>query len=432
MNDFGSHAGLFLGRFRRGAAPLAVAACLCLPSAAIFAQDANVQQQQAARNDADIQSDVNYALAHDATLKGQQITCTTDNGIVKLSGTVQTDAQYQQAETVAGSVPGVGGVLNNIKVTNPGSGDASAANAAIAAQEAANTPAPPPDTAQSNVPQSPAAAQSNVPPPPPDVQAPNQAPQGYSGPRPPYQPQSQPQSGYYPPANQQSYNAPPSGPVTVPAGTLLRIRLSETLDTARLKSGAFFQGTAAVDVYQNGVLAIPRGAVVQGQVVQAKNAGDLGGSAELQLQLTSLNLGGKVIPLTTNVWSNKGPNKAGYTAANTAGGAALGAIIGGIIGRGAGAAIGAGIGGVGGLAASSATHGPRLILPVESQVDFHLTAPVTVQPVSWQEAQRLASSVPQPPRLVTRPYPPPGYMAPYPYYPYYPYGAYPYYYGRVY
>jgi hypothetical protein len=205
---------------------------------------------------------------------------------------------------------------------------------------------------------------------------------------------------------------------------MLRVRLNQTLDTAHLKSGTFFEGTVAADVYQNGVLAIPRGAVIQGEVVEAKKAGDLGGAAELRLQLTSVNLEGKAFPLTTDIWSSKGPNKAGYTVGNTAGGAALGAVIGGIIGGGAGAAIGAGVGGIGGLGVSSATSGPRLVLPVESQVDFHLTEPVTVQPVSWQEAQRLASSVPEEPRLVRRPYPAPMY-APYPYYPY-PYYAYPY------
>jgi hypothetical protein len=85
---------------------------------------------------------------------------------------------------------------------------------------------------------------------------------------------------------------------------------------------------------------------------------------------------------------------------------------------------------VGGLATSAATHGPRLILPPEAQVDFHLTGPATVQPVSWQEAQRLAASVPSQPQLMQRPaYRMPIYAAPYPYYPY---GPYPYYYGRVY
>jgi hypothetical protein len=188
-----------------------------------------------------------------------------------------------------------------------------------------------------------------------------------------------------------------------------------------VKTGAVFQATTAVDVYQNGVLAIPRGAVLTGQVIEAKKGGQLGGSAVLSFDLTSVNLAGKIFPVTTDVWSSKGPNKAGYTAANTAGGALLGAVIGGIIGRGTGAAIGAGVGAVGGLAASSATSGPRILLPPETTVDFHLTNPVTVQPVSWQEAQRLASSAPRPPVLVQRP----AYVAPGPYYGPYPY-AYPY------
>jgi hypothetical protein len=408
-----------------------LAACLWFSAGtAALAQDNTAGPQPpaspAARSDADIQSDVGYALTHDSTLQGQQIGCTTAKGIVTLSGTVQTDAQRQQAETVAANAPGVSGIVNNINVTSPGSPNP-AANTAIADQQAANTPV-----------QSSPDAQSNVPPPPADMdpnaqgsqnqnQNQNQTPPpAYNGARPPYQPQEQ--GGYYPP-QQPAYNAPPpSGPVTIPAGTLLRVRLSEPLDTAKVKSGAFFQATAAVDIYQNGVLAIPRGAVIQGQVVLSKKAGDLGGSPELQLQLTGVNLDGKVYPFSTDTWSSKGPNKAGYTVGNTAGAAGLGAIIGGIAGGGAGAAIGAGIGAVGGLAASSATHGPRLILPPEAQVDFHLTGPVTVQPVSWQEAQRLASSQPQlvrrPAYATPRPYPYPYYAYPYPYpYPYY---------GRVY
>ena len=216
------------------------------------------------------------------------------------------------------------------------------------------------------------------------------------------------------------YYAAPSGPVTIPTGTLFRVRLSEPLDTKAIKNGTYFQATSAIDVYESGVLAIPRGAVLTGQVVESKNAGDLGGSAILRLRLNSINLNGKIFPLDTDVWSSKGPNKAGYTAANTAGGAMLGAIIGGIIGRGAGAGIGAAVGGIGGLAASGATSGPRIYLPTETQVDFHLTNPVTVQPVPWQEAQRLASTVPQP-VLVQRPRPvyvAPPYYGPYPYYPY--------------
>jgi BON domain len=403
--------------FRTGAAGL-LAGCLMfsyMPGG--LAQDNSSTQPAAAtpapRTDADIQSDIGYALTHDATLKGQQITSTTSQGTVILSGTVKTNAQRQQAETIAAGVQGVIGIANNLNVTNP----------EIQTPVAATPAAPDPGLAIEN-------AQSPVPPPPPDeggvspsTQAQgNNAPTGSygqpanNGARAPYQP---PQGGYAP-QQQQAYNPPPpppSGPVTIPAGTLVRIRLSEPLDPARVQSGAVFQATAAADIYQGGVLAIPRGAVLQGSVVKAKKAGELGGSALLELQLTNVNLQGQVFPLTTDVWSSKGPNKAGYTAGNTIGGAAVGALIGGIIGRGAGAAIGAGVGGAAGLATSSATNGPRLILPVESQVDFHLANAVTVQPVSWQEAQRLASSSSQQqPQLVRRPRPYPyPYGYPYPY-----------------
>jgi hypothetical protein len=398
--------------YRLGSVGL-LAGCLLFPAAPALLAQAAATTQQGAASDAGIQSSVTNALAQDSTLKGQQVNASVSQGQVTLTGTVQTNAQRQQAETLAANAPGVSGILNNIKVTDP--------NSPVPAPADSSVQNAPQETAQNDAPQN---QDQTVPPPPPSGQ--DQAPQAqnpaYTAPPPPpdsitpsrpYYQSQQPYSGQA----QQTYNAPPpSGPVTVPAGTLVRVRLSETLDTARLQSGAYFQGTAAADVYSGGVLAIPRGAVLNGVVVESKKGGELGGSAVLQLDLTNLNLGGKVYPITTDVWSNKGPNKAGYTAANTVGGAAIGAIIGGIIGRGAGAAIGAGVGAGAGLATSAATNGPRLILPTETALDFHLTAPVTVQPVSWQEAQRLATaSTPQPPRLVRRPvYYPYGYPYPAP------------------
>ena len=401
-------------------------------------QQGSVQQTH---TDSQIQADVSYALTHDSTLQGQKITCATADGIVNLSGEVQTNAQYQRAETVAGNVPGVSGIVNNIKVANPNSpepppADQAAANTIDPNAAASHVPPPPPPDEEETQAQSTQPAQGEPAPSQtapyqtaPYQTAPGQAPSppANNRARVPYQP------GYYP-APQQSYGTQAAlAPVTVPAGTLVRVRLNETLDTARVKSGTFFQATSMNDVYVGGVLAIPRGANLQGQVVEAKNAGELGGSPELRLQLTGINLEGQLYPVSTDVWSSKGPNKAGYTAANTVGAAALGAIIGGAIGGGGGAAVGAVVGGVGGLGVSGATHGPRLILPAEAVVDFHLAAPATVQPVSWQEAQRLAASAAQQPRLVPRPYRPAPVYAPYPYYPYpYPYYAYPppYYYGR--
>ena len=377
---------------------LVLATCLGIAPARAAAQN----------NDSNLQAAVSSAISHDALLKNQPITASIANGVVTLTGTVETEQQRQQAETDAANVPGVSGIQNNLTVT--GDQSAQAPPASQTPPPADQTPPPPPPDTQQ--PQAPPASGQNPPPPPPDQPGqPTQPPA-----RAPYQ------GGYY--GQQQPYYPPPqqtSGPVTVPAGTLLQIRLSETLDTAKLQDGAVFQATAASDVFEGNVLAIPRGAVLQGTVVKVKKPGALGGNAELELQITSLDLGGKAYPLATDIWSSKGPNKAGYTAGNTVGGAVLGAIIGGIVGRGPGAAIGAAAGGGAGLAASGATNGPRIYLPVESMLNFHLASPVTVQPVSWQEAQRLAANVPH---LMRRPI----YMAPP-----YPYGyPYPYAYGYPY
>lgn len=393
-------------------------------------------QSKGARSDSAIQQDVMSAFSQDSSLQGQSISATASKGVVTLTGSVGTEAERQTAETDASNVTGVSGIIDHLIVSNPNS---STSSAGLAAQTSANQVSPE-NQSQENQPESQAEPQAEpqeqpqqgaVPPPPPDQTQtqppyePNQAP-----PPPPPQPYGAPppnapppyQQGYTP-EQRIPYYQTPTAPVTVPAGTLLRVRLSEPLDTAHLQNGTIFHVTNAVDVYENGVLAIPRGATLTGRVVEVHNGGKdkLSGSAVLELQLTDLNLAGKVFPLNTAVWSSQGPNKAGYTARNTAGGAILGAIIGGIIGRGAGAAVGAGVGAVGGLAASSATSGPHIYLPPEALVDFHLATPVTVQPVSWQEAQRLASSVPA---LVQRPRPP-VYTAPGPYYRPYPY-AYPY------
>ena len=394
---------------------------------------------QARQSDTTIQSNIAAAIRNDSTLQGQHITVSVDGGVVTIKGEVKTEAQLQQASTDAANVAGVSGILNELKVAQPGAPANPQDSAGLAAQATANQVSAQEQSATQNQPeivgQAPAsgAPQESAPPPPPDASQPSQyqqaPPQVYGQhQRPEYQQgygypsrQSQPQVPYYP---------TPPGPVTIPAGTVLRVRLMEPLNSAQTQDGAYFQATAANDVYENGVLAIPRGAVLTGQVIDVKRSGELKGSEELRLHLTSIQLGGKSFPLSTDLWSSKGPNKAGYTASNTAGGALLGAIIGAIAGRGPGAAIGAGIGAAGGLAASSATKGPHVYLPAEAMVEFHLTSPVTVQPVSWQEAQRLASNAPRP-TLMRRPRPP-VYVMPGPYYGPYPY-AYPYYwYGYPY
>jgi hypothetical protein len=209
-------------------------------------------------------------------------------------------------------------------------------------------------------------------------------------------------------------------------GTLIQVRTNEPVDSKRAKEGTPVQFTVIQDVVYGGVLAIPRGATAHGVITEIKRPGELTGSPELALRLTSLELGGQSYDLQTDQFKVKGPGKGESTAGHMIGGAVLGAIIGGAVGRGPGAAIGAGAGAGAGAAASAASPGPGVWIPAEALVDFHIAQPVTVNPVSQQEASRLAQGLyPGGPTLYRRGYYRPGYYArPYGY----PYGYPPVYY----
>jgi len=422
-------AGISLIKRSAGALVLCLGLTIFASGTAAFA--AGQQNQNGSRTDSDIQSDVAYALTTSAALRGQHITAATIDGDVTLSGSVSDAASKELAESMVARVNGVRSVTNNLTV---GSAPAAQDQDQSQQQDQGGLQAPPPDQAGQEAPPPPdqnaqqapppPQEQEQGPPPPPQYPRDDQADSRYPDQR--YPDQRYPRDDRRPDDDRgydRGYPPQSTAPVVIPAGTLLRVRSSETLDTRRLQPGAMFEVTAASDVYSGNVLAIPRGAVLNGVVIDAKTPNGLKGAPSIALQLKSLNLEGRTYDLATDTWSTQGPGKGAYSAQNTIGGAAIGAIIGGIAGRGPGAAIGAVAGGATGAAASAATSGPRLIIPAEAIVNFHLAQPVTVVPVSYQEARRLANAdQPRRPRLQQRamyPYPPP----PPPYY--YPYG-YPY------
>lgn len=394
---------------------------------------------QGPRSDGQIEMDVVHALDASAALKNDLITAATIQSEVTLSGTVSTEASKRLAESIAAHVDGVTRVNNNLKVGNPAA-DAQNMQPAPDTQEM-----PDPDQSQAQQ------QMAGLPPPGPapdqgpDPAAANQAPAPYpqqqetypqqgTYPAPPVQrPQYQnPQYSQYPPQYPQAPRyAPATGPVTLPPGTLLQLRTSEPVDSKRARDGEPVEFMVIQDVTAGGVLAIPRGAVVHGVIAEHKNvgSGSLGGNSTLALALTSLDLGGRNYPLQSDLFRVKAPNKAGQTVGSALAGGVIGTIIGCAVGRGAGCAIGAGAGLAGGTALGAASPGYRAWIPAEALVTFHLAAPITVAPVSPQEAARLAEGLyPGGPALYRRgPYGSPYYRQGYGYGPgYYGYPA-PYY-----
>ena len=386
---------------------LAWTGMIVIYGATAVAQDQGPAQAPAAvqaagqRTDGQIEMDVVRALDASKALKKDLITAATIQSEVTLSGTVSSDASAELAESIVSRVSGVTAVHNNLKVGNPQvAQEAAPANAAEpgAQQMAESQPEDGPMPTPQGLPQmSPAPDQAQAPYPP-------------SQPRPQFAP-ARPHAPVY---------EAPRGPVTVPVGTLLQVRTSEPVGTRNAKDGTPIQFTVIHDVVYGGVLAIPRGATVHGVVTESKKAGTLGGSAELALQLTSLELGGQNYPVESDQFKVKGPNKAGQTVGSALGAGMVGTIIGCAVGRGVGCAIGAGAGVAAGTAASAASSGPGVWIPAEALVDFHLAGPVTVTPVSQQEASRLAQGLyPGGPTLYRRGgYYRPGYPYGLPYYPF--------------
>ncbi len=320
------------------------------------------------RTDAQVEMDVVHALDSSRALNKDMITAETSRGEVTLSGTVSGEASSELAELIASQVSGVTEVHNNLRFIDP-QRFPSGANASV-----------------------------------PDKQPIAGGAPAEAAPRPPAQ-----------------ASGAPIGPVTIPQGALLQVRTSEPVDSKWAQAGAPVQFAVIRDVWAGGVLAIPRGATVHGVVTEIAKPDELGGRTELALQLTSLDLGGQGYPLDTDLFDVKGPNKAGETARNIFGSALLGAIIGGIADRGAGAAIGAAAGAGAGTVITAATPGPGAWIPAEALVDFHLTAPLTVTPVSAQQAAQLAQGLyPGGQALYRREYAPGGFYTGPPYYYAYP------------
>lgn len=418
------------------------------------------------RTDGQIEMDVVHALDASQALKDDLITAATIQGEVTLSGTVSAQASKDLAESIVKGVSGVTKVQNNLTVgdvqaaaqaqnvspdqtddtTQPQAPPQNEPMPAPDNGQAGEQPAPLPGVAPNQPPagqdqgqgQAQAQGQNQYPPqgyppqgqyPQPQYPAqpypsqPQQYPaQPYPSARPQYAPPPPPpgygqrqygqqQYGQQPPAYQQA-----RGPVTVPLGTLIQLRTSEPVDGKRAQAGTPVQFTVIQDVPVGGVLAIPRGATVHGVITEVKKAGELTGSNELALTLTSLDLGGQSYPIQTDEFRVKGPGKGNETARNTIGGALLGTIIGCAAGRGVGCAVGAGAGAAAGAGASAASSGPRAWIPAEALVTFHLYTPLTLNPVSPQEAARLSQGLyPGGPNLYRRGYAPNGYYAPYGY-----------------
>jgi hypothetical protein len=167
--------------------------------------------------------------------------------------------------------------------------------------------------------------------------------------------------------------------VTLVAGTVLPVRIGETLSTARNQPGDTFLATLTQPLVIDGWIIAERGARVEGRVVDASQAGRVKDAAHLGISIVRLaTADGQNIRLRTEPFVKDAASSTGTDAAKIGGGAAIGAIIGAIAGGGKGAAIGAGAGGAVGAGDVLLTRGRPAEIPVETRVSFRVQDSVTI------------------------------------------------------
>lgn len=385
---------------------------LLLVGGTVFAQE-----KPAVVPDAQIEANVLKALADVPQLADQEISTTTVYGEVTLSGTVRDEASRDMAEKVAADAPGVKKVIDQLAIgtveaaeTSPApdqaqdQGESAEDNGPVLQSDGTYTQGP-------NTQQNPEQNQQQG-----DMSAapgPQQPQQGQSRPNRPYRRPYGPPYGRQRAENMRPYVDQVGGQsVVVPNGTLLRVRINEGMDSKNTAPGTMFDGVVLSDVIAGNEVAIPRGTAIQGNVVDAHNAGALKGKGQLALELTQITLGGQTYQVVSDVWTHQGADKTGQTVGNAVGLGAMGAMIGAVAGGGSGALLGAGIGGAAGVGTSAATRRGEAMIPAEAILTFHLTRELPLTTVSQSEMNRLASGVQASTQMLRRyppPPPPPGY-----------------------
>jgi len=161
--------------------------------------------------------------------------------------------------------------------------------------------------------------------------------------------------------------------VTIPAGSLISVRLDESLSSERNQPGDSFRAVLDQPIAIDGLVVAEKGARIQGRIVEAERAGRVKGLSRHAFELTQPSTSdGQRVKIQTETFSKQGESSKGSDATKIGAAAAIGAAIGAIAGGGKGAAIGAGAGGAAGTGGVMATRGKEAQLAIETRLSFRL------------------------------------------------------------
>jgi hypothetical protein len=162
-------------------------------------------------------------------------------------------------------------------------------------------------------------------------------------------------------------------------GTVMRVRLAETIDTKRNRAGDRFSATLDEPLVIGDRVVVPRGTPFAGHVVTSAESGRFKGRAALALSLDSFVLKGATYPVNTTTPTRVSARHRKHNWLWIGGGSGSGAAIGAIASGGTGALIGAGAGAAAGTVGAAFTGKRQVTIPVESRISFTLQSPVSIR-----------------------------------------------------
>ena len=349
-------------------------------------------------DDKGITTNIQAKLFNDPVLKTRDIHVASSNGIVTVSGTVGTDLEKAAVVRIATREEGVRNVVDVLSVASQ------SAAPTLGEMQTAEISTPPPPVAHRAAPRKKPApekprhthhTQAATPNNNNEDKATSEL-QAYtssvaatpsSNPTPAPAPTAATPVAAAPAPAAAAPAAPPPAPkpvpkpqehLTIPAGTVLTIRMIDNIDSSRNKSGEEFAATLDAPIIVDDHVVAARGGDARVRLVDAQSAGRISGQSELQLELVAVTMNGVSYPTKSGYYEQHGGSRGKRTAETVGGGAVLGALIGGILGHGKGAAIGSVAGAGAGTAVQVSTKGQQVKVPAETKLDFTLTDPVSV------------------------------------------------------